>query len=662
MTIRTYIGVSCLAVFILFIQSVSFAGVSDAFGKTHVTNSFGDQAEVEFTLLDPGEDQIDYEAYGTFEGLGTGEFNYKISDRKELAKVAGEGVYPSTSVYRNPIYRQLNSDGKLRGSHWDFSNIDNHQLMFYKWATAAETSGVKQYFTAKALEEAGFLKQAIKAYHAVVIHFPKQTGMTIWQTPIYYAARAIDKIEYLTRTHPELNLKYVDYEFLVKNGDNLATADDVYMAINPGRLLSVTEPAKTQTPDLSSMKVIKKVGGDHVSLVQYENGHWQMQVDGKPRMIKAIAYEPTPIGQSAHEGTRTDWMWNDQNKNGKIDGPYDSWVDVNKNNQKDPGENVVGDFVLLEEMGVNALRHYHGASNKELLREAYEKHGIMAIVGDMLGMYAVGSDAEWYEGTDYTNPEHQKVMRESIKKMVLEHKDEPYLLFWTLSNEGNYGFVGDPEAELLVDRLGLGSHGKKQYREMYEFANEMAKMIKELDPNHPVAFSNGETIFIQTFGEVAPDIDIFGANAYRGKDGFGYSFWNDVKRFTGKPAFLTEFGCPAFHNRRTLEEAEVLQMEYLKGNWEDIFYNRAGSGAGNSIGGTLFQFIDEWWKAGPPPEFDPFTQETVGDFKADFPDGWMHEEWLGVTSQGNGVNSPFSRQLRESYTYFQTAWNQADWN
>ena len=29
-------------------------------------------------------------------------------------------------------------------------------------------------------------------------------------------------------------------------------------------------------------------------------------------------------------------------------------------------------------MGVNALRHYHGASNKELLRDLYKRFGIRA--------------------------------------------------------------------------------------------------------------------------------------------------------------------------------------------------------------------------------------------------------------------------------------------
>ena len=66
------------------------------------------------------------------------------------------------------------------------------------------------------------------------------------------------------------------------------------------------------------------------------------------------------------------------------------------------------------------------------------------------------------------------------------------------------------------------------------------------------------------------------------------------------------------------------QLEYLQGNWEDIVYNSAGSGFGNAIGGTLFEFVDEWWKSGLPPKFIANEHETVGDFRAAFPDGWMH--------------------------------------
>ena len=46
-------------------------------------------------------------------------------------------------------------------------------------------------------------------------------------------------------------------------------------------------------------------------------------------------------------------------KNGIVDGPYESWVDTNKNNKQDDNEKIVGDFQLMKEMGVNTIRIYH---------------------------------------------------------------------------------------------------------------------------------------------------------------------------------------------------------------------------------------------------------------------------------------------------------------
>ena len=379
---------------------------------TKVLNVYGEDMELKFELWDPGtEDVIDYEKYGEFLDLGTGKYRYKIKNRKGLSEAVGEGVYPSNSVYRDPAYKKIQSSGKLRGLHWDFTSIDNYQLAFYKWATAPEAASVKQFFTAVILHKAKFYTHAIKAYHAVAVHFPKQAGWTVWHTPIYYGQKAMDKVEFITRTHPELGLKYVDFEFEVEHGDNLVVSDDKYTKLHPGRLVPLNG-AKEKPVDLAKLKATRRAGSDHVELVQFDNGHWQLRVDGEPFMVKAIAYEPTPVGQSAHDGTREDWMNADLNNNGRIDGPYDSWVDHNKNEEQDPDEPVVGDFQLLKEMGANALRHYHGASNKELLREAYEQYGLMAIIGDLMGMYAAGSGADWYEGTDYTNPEHLAAMRE----------------------------------------------------------------------------------------------------------------------------------------------------------------------------------------------------------------------------------------------------------
>jgi beta-glucuronidase len=238
--------------------------------------------------------------------------------------------------------------------------------------------------------------------------------------------------------------------------------------------------------------------------------------------------------------------------------------------------------------------------------------------------------------------------------MVEEFKDEPYILMWMLGNESNYGEPGDP----AKDKVGTGSRAKLQPEAHYQFVNEVAGMIKSMDPKHLVAYSNGDLVTINVLAKHSDNIDIFGTNSYRGASGFGKSFWEDIRRFTDKPVVFTEYGCPAYFLKKDLAYAEQKQLEYHQGNWEDMLANAAGSGTGNCIGGSIFEFVDEWWKAGPPPKFSASEQETIGQFQADFPDGWMHEEWLGVTGQGDGSNSPYMRQLRKSYDYYKKVWNE----
>ena len=134
----------------------------------------------------------------------------------------------------------------------------------------------------------------------------------------------------------------------------------------------------------------------------------------------AIADLPTPgspirIGLSPdfpdETGRRTDvtrdWMFDDINKNGVIDGPFEAWVDKNGNGSQDGDEESVGDFALMEKMGVNTIRIYHNKKlNKKLLMEGHKKHGFMYVIGDLFGMYSIGSEADWFEGTDYTDKLH----------------------------------------------------------------------------------------------------------------------------------------------------------------------------------------------------------------------------------------------------------------
>ncbi len=535
-------------------------------------------------LCDPGKEKIvNYKKYGRFRKVGTPGYSYKITDRKGLARAVGEGIYPNNSVWTDPEYEKVKREGRLMGSHWDFLHTPDLEASFYKWATAGEDPGVKQYFTAFILAEAGLIQQAVKAYYAVVVNFPKCIGWTYWHTPWYPGKSAIDTVRYLCRTNPQLGMKLVDARISIEGGFDNEIRNDNVVAINPGRIIQRKgKECEPERIDTSKLTVKRIAGKGRVQLVQFENGDWQLIVNGRPYIVKAVAYSPNRVGQSPDEGTLEDWMQADYNSNGKIDGPYDAWVDKNFNNIQDSDEPAIGDFQLMKDMGVNTIRIYHHASNKDLLMDLYRNYGIKVMMGDFLGMYATGSGASWYAGTDYRDPEQKKNMMNSVRDMVMEFKDEPYILFWVLGNENNYG---------------VACNANEFPEDYYKFVNEVSLMIKSIDPEHPVAICNGETQFLEIIARECPDIDIFGCNSYRGKAGFEGTLFEDVKEVYGKPVIITEYGCPSYAKGKSRRDTEQLQAEYLKGTWEGIMFNTAGCGTGNAIGGVLFEWIDEWWKA-----------------------------------------------------------------
>jgi beta-glucuronidase len=307
----------------------------------------------------------------------------------------------------------------------------------------------------------------------------------------------------------------------------------------------------------------------------------------------------------------------------------------------------VGDFQLMKDMGVNTIRLFRSKQqleydpsefNKKLLREMHDKYGISAIMGDYVGAYTVGSGAEWETGTDYTDPVQLKNMRELITAYVKDHRSEPYVLMWLLGNEN------------LMDSDYSGVNATRtraatQVAAYLKFVNEIAELIHRLDPDHPVAVGNLDTIRLKEHGMYAPAVDVFGANSYLGASGFG-RLWQVVQDTFDRPVLITEYGCDAYDSRKNKED-EDMQALYHEGNWEDIELNSSGRGEeGNSIGGVVFEFLDEWWKS---DNGGWNSHETTQDSPMAFPDGWSSEEWYGVVSQGDGSDSPLMRQPRKAY-------------
>ncbi|MCD4779779.1 MAG: hypothetical protein K8S27_04430 [Candidatus Omnitrophica bacterium] len=399
------------------------------------------------------------------------------------------------------------------------------------------------------------------------------------------------------------------------------------------------------------------------------NGNWQLIVDQKPYFIKGVIFSPVKIGEDPKQATMRDWMFYDDDNDGKNDIAYQTWIDLNKDGRRDPDEKIVGDFQLLKEMGVNTIRLYHLASdhaslgdvykkdpgtkkqydhavNKSLLRELNDTYGIKVILGHFLGSWTIGSGATWNEGTDYNNSLHRENIKKSVKAMVLDHKDESYVLFWALGNENNMADWSKCNA--------------KQYPAVYaKFVNELARMVHELDPHHPVAVIDGEDGYatLKQYARHGQDIDIIGYNTYRGEVGLQFLL-KDVRSIWDKPLYISEIGKYAYGKNG---EDEDLQFQFIKGSWRTIVRANAQysnpdlavHGTGQVIGVTFFDWLDRWYMDGTPAEHSAGTRTWPGSQQ------FIHEEWFGVMSMGDGSDS-LMRQRRKSYDYLKRVWTHSD--
>jgi hypothetical protein len=154
--------------------------------------------------------------------------------------------------------------------------------------------------------------------------------------------------------------------------------------------------------------------------------------------------------------------------------------------------------------------------------------------------------------------------------------------------------------------------------------NEAAALVNTADGAHPVITVYGEVPAAATI-EAMPDIDVWGINAYRGI-GFGDLFTTWLAR-SPKPMFLSEYGAdaynaslPGYDPASQAEATAALTRELLE-------QSSALTANGVTLGGTLFEWADEWWKAG-----DPSTQEPGGTAPGGgpHPDQTFNEEYWGV--------------------------------
>jgi len=378
-----------------------------------------------------------------------------------------------------------------------------------------------------------------------------------------------------------------------------------------------------------------------VYINKLKESRYQLIVDRKPYIVKGVCYNPIPIGQN-HE--------------------YDWWSDPNKP--------WLADGKLMKEMGVNTVRIYQTGENpeavKQVIKDLYELYGIRTILGNWLGFWE-------YPCPFYGDKLFQDKIKKEVLGMVNLYKDEPGILLWILGNENNYSCLGLIN-KWSTDEIDKETNPEKQKamraKIYYSYVNDLAKEIHKIDLNHPVALGNGELIGLEFADQFSPEVDLVACIIYRGKT-FGNLF-NSLKATFDKPVLLSEFGADAY-DAYLKKEDQNMQAFFLESQWRQIYENLSTNkaGAGNCIGGTTFEWADEWWKHQDSASDGWKTHDIEAgwsngsyyfDIKA--PDNKnMNEEWFGIVALSeqleNGINK---RVPRKAYYVIKEFWKNPSLN
>ncbi|NHA14685.1 hypothetical protein [Thioalkalivibrio sp. XN279] len=354
-------------------------------------------------------------------------------------------------------------------------------------------------------------------------------------------------------------------------------------------------------PDVTHAQVNK------VETYKDEKG-WKLKVDGEDFYVKGVVWGYSPRGQNYTYG-----LFNE---------PDDFIRKV-----------LDYEFGLMKKMGVNTIRSFTTIPPR-WVEYIYREHGIMSVINPLMGRYGYSIDGEWVPFTDYSDPRTREILKRDMQEFVRLYKATPGVLMFAFGNESNYGLSW---SSFEIENLPEGEQNTAKARYLYSLYEEVISAGKEIAPNHPFSIVNGDIQYIDLIAELVPSLDILGSNVYRGTS--FTDLWQRVDEKLDLPVVFFEFGSDAF-NARTFQEDQVAQALVLKEQWQEMYNKAYGNGEeGNSIGGYIFEWRDEWWKYLQTENLD--IQDTHASWSNQAylfdwtPDGNnMNEEWFGITALG----------------------------
>lgn len=173
-----------------------------------------------------------------------------------------------------------------------------------------------------------------------------------------------------------------------------------------------------------------------------------------------------------------------------------------------------GGSVYLPEVvaaGGNSIRTWGTENARQILDEAH-KYGLTVMMGLWLGHER--------HGFDYDDSVAIRKQKDAFRRDVLALKDHPALLCWGVGNEVDLNYSNT---------------------NVWYAVEDIAKMIKELDPHHPTTTVTAglDSVEVQLIKERCPSLDFYSINTYGDLD----KLPSQIRRWGWDgPYMITEWG------------------------------------------------------------------------------------------------------------------------
>ena len=235
---------------------------------------------------------------------------------------------------------------------------------------------------------------------------------------------------------------------------------------------------------------------------------------------------------------------------------------------------------LAAKNGSNAFRTWSGDV------ESIKKDLVLAKANNMYIMQGIWLS---HDRKSYLDEEYKNKLRKQVKELAEAFKNDPNILVWGIGNEIDHG-------------------EKANFGAAWIFVDELAKLIKSIDPRHLVStvITHNQSA-LDSIAKYTKNLDLVGINSYGGINGLEAM----VDQSDYKGAYMiTEWGPTGFwETTSTSWKAPIEQTSEEKRIVYEDRYNHAISGSKRCLGSFVFLWGQKEERT--PTWFSMFVENSV---------------------------------------------------